>query len=76
MTILTGCDQNFTRLSEEEKERQIDDFIMGSVLDKPKNNDSKYSLLMVGVYLVQVKQQLVKNVYQMVKDSTILLLLM
>ena len=26
MTILTGCDQNFTRLSEEEKERQIDDF--------------------------------------------------
>jgi hypothetical protein len=49
MTILTGCDQNFTRLSEEEKERQIDDFIMGSVLDKPKNNDSKYSVLMVGL---------------------------
>ena len=40
MTILTGCDQNFTRLSEEEKERQIDDFIMGSVLYKPKNDQS------------------------------------
>jgi hypothetical protein len=49
MNILTGCDQTFKTLSEQEKDTLINEFIMNSVLNKPKNNNPKYSVLMVGL---------------------------